>query len=78
MKRQLIDDFDKLMEYQNILQNNLLKEAQVDKKLELLTIINQLTAGPKNIVQKEMIIIEATQRGLSEAEIDKQIEQLKK
>ena len=48
-------DFDKLMEYQNLMQQRLRTEQQIDKKIELLTIINHLTMGPKNIVQKESI-----------------------
>ncbi len=69
-------DFDKLMEYQNLLQQRLRKEQQVDKKIELLTIINHLTMGPKNIVQKEQIMIEAVSRGFSESEVDKLLDQL--
>jgi hypothetical protein len=63
-------DFKKLMEYQNMMQQRLRTEQQVDKKIELLTIINHLTIGPRNIVQKEQIMIEATSRGFSEKEVD--------
>ena len=69
-------DFDKLMEYQNLLQQRSRKEQQVDKKIELLTIINHLTMGPKNIVQKEQIMIEAVSRGFSEVEVDNLLDQL--
>lgn len=63
-------DFHKLKEYQAMIQTNLRKEQQLDRKIELLTLINQLTVGPKNLVQKEQIIIEAQSRGFSEEEID--------
>jgi len=63
-------DFEKLMEYQLTLQKRLRAEQKVDRKLELLSLINQLTAGPGNIVQKEHILIEATERGFSENEIE--------
>jgi DNA replicative helicase MCM subunit Mcm2 (Cdc46/Mcm family) len=69
-------DFDKLMEYQNMLQQRLRKEQQIDRKIELLSIINQLTFGPKNIVQKENIIIEAQSRGFSEDEIEDLLQKL--
>lgn len=69
-------DFDKLMEYQNLLQQRLRTEQQIDKKIELLSIVNQLTMGPKNIVQKEQIMIEAVSRGFTEDEVDKLLDQL--
>jgi len=69
-------DFDKLMEYQNLMQQRLRTEQQVDKKIELLSIVNQLTMGPKNIVQKEQIMVEAVSRGFTEDEVDKLLDQL--
>jgi DNA replicative helicase MCM subunit Mcm2 (Cdc46/Mcm family) len=69
-------EFDKLLEYQNMVHNRLRNEQQMDKKIELLTIINQLTVGPKNIVQKEQIIVEALSRGFTEEEIDKLLDKL--
>ena len=71
-------DFDKLMEYQKMTQQRLRTEQAMDRKIELLTLINQLTRGPKNLVQKELLIVEGTSRGFSESEIDSLIEQLKK
>ena len=64
------------MEYQNMVQNRLRSEQQMDKKIDLLSIINQLTMGPRNIVQKEQIILEAVSRGLSEDEIDDLLDKL--
>ena len=69
-------DFQKLMEYQNMVQNSLRTEQQLDRKIELLSIINQLTIGPKNLVQKEQIIIEAQSRGFSEEEIETLLQKL--
>jgi hypothetical protein len=63
-------DIDRLIAYQNMVQKSLRTEEKLDRKLDLLTIINHLTFGPKNIVQKEMIIIEAQTRGFSENDID--------
>ncbi len=71
-------DFKELQDYQNLIKKQLKKERRVDRKLDLLSIINQLTAGPRNIVQKEMIMIEATARGFTEEEIDNLLEVLKK
>ena len=69
-------DFEKLMEYQNMLQNRLRTEQQTDRKIEMLTIINQLTFGPKNIVQKEQIIVEALSRGFTEGDVHDLIDRL--
>lgn len=69
-------EFDKLMDYQNMVQQRLRQEQQQDRKIDLLSIINQLTQGPKNMVQKEQVIVEATSRGISEEEIHKLIQKL--
>ncbi|MBN2423198.1 hypothetical protein JXB41_08300 [Candidatus Woesearchaeota archaeon] len=74
----MVDDFEKLKKYQSFLQKSIIKERQIDKKIELITIINHLTAGPKNLVQKEQIIIEANSRGFSDDEIEKLIQELKR
>jgi len=64
------------MQYQNMIQKRLRTEQQLDKKIDLLSIINQLTMGPKNIVQKEQIIVEAVSRGFTEKEVDELIDKL--
>jgi len=69
-------DFKKLMEYQSMLQKRLRKEQQVDKKIELLSIVNHLTSGPRNIVQKEQVIVEATSRGFTADEVDIYLDRL--
>ena len=61
-------DFNNLMEYQKMLQKRLKKEQQRDKKIELISIINQLTSGPKNMVQMEQILVEANSRGFTSDE----------
>lgn len=72
-------EFDNLMEYQKMLRNRLRTEQQTDKKIELLSIINQLTSGPRNMVQIEQVLIEASSQGFSNDEtrdlIDKLIEE---
>jgi hypothetical protein len=69
-------DVDKLIAYQNMLQKSLRSEQQLDKKIELMTIINNLTFGPKNIVQKEQIMVAAVSHGFNEAEADKLLHEL--
>ena len=70
-------DFKNLIEYQNFMQGQLKKEQLEEKKIEFLSIINQLTIGPKNLVQKEQILIEAQERGFSEKEVDSLLKILK-
>jgi DNA replicative helicase MCM subunit Mcm2 (Cdc46/Mcm family) len=62
-------EFDKLMNYQKMVQERLRQEQQQDKKIDLLSIINQLTQGPKNMVQKEQVLVEAASRGIPEEEV---------
>jgi DNA replicative helicase MCM subunit Mcm2 (Cdc46/Mcm family) len=69
-------DVDKLIAYQNMLHKALRSEQQLDKKIELMTIINNLTFGPKNIVQKEQIMVEAISHGFNEIEADKILHEL--
>ncbi|MBN1503127.1 hypothetical protein JW930_06280 [Candidatus Woesearchaeota archaeon] len=69
-------DFDELIKYQRFLQKALKKEQRLDNKIELLSIINRLTAGPRNIVQKEQIMIEAVAAGFREEDVEKLLEQL--
>ncbi|NTV23130.1 MAG: hypothetical protein HGA85_02005 [Nanoarchaeota archaeon] len=69
-------DFNRLVSYQNMLQKSLRKEQSEDRKIDFLTIINQLTFGPKNIVQKEEILLEAQVQGFTEKEVDSLISEL--
>ena len=69
-------DFNNMMEYQNMVMKRLRKEQQTDKKIELLSIINQLTSGPRNMVQTEQILIEANARGFTNEETEKLLDKL--
>ncbi len=62
-------DFDNLKDYQNLVRKSVIGERRLDRKIDLMTIINMLTAGPKEMVQKEHIIVEATSRGFREEEV---------
>lgn len=69
-------DIKSLIEYQNMLQQKIRQEQKTDRKIEILSIINQLTSGPNERVQKEQLIIEASQQGFSEKEIDEHLKRL--
>lgn len=69
-------DFKSLIEYQNMLQQKLRQEQKTDRKIEFLSLINQLTSGPRNLVQKEQVLVEAKERGFTETEAQELIDKL--
>ena len=69
-------DFDRLMEYQNMMQQRLRQEQKMSRKIDLLNVINQLTVGPKGTVQTEQVILEGRNRGFDEDEIERMIDEL--
>ena len=69
-------DFKSLIEYQNMLQQKLRQEQKTDRKIEFLSLINQLTSGPRNLVQKEQVLVEAKERGFTEVEAQELIDKL--
>ncbi len=69
-------DVNELLAYQNMLQKTLKKEEQTDRKIDFLSIINQLTYGPKNLVQKEQVMVEALSHGFTEKEADRLLHEL--
>lgn len=69
-------DIKSLIEYQNMLQQKIRQEQKVDRKIDLLSIINQLTSGPNERVQKEQLFIEAVAQGFSEKEIEEHLKKL--
>lgn len=73
-----MDNFNELMKIQNQIQKGLLREQELDNKISVLSLINELTSGPKETVQKESLIIEASNKGISEEDLNKEIEKLEK
>lgn len=69
-------DVNELLAQQNMLQKTLRKEELTDRKIDFLTIINQLTFGPKNLVQKEQVMVEALAHGFTEKEADRLLHEL--
>ena len=59
-----------------MVRSRLRNEQQTDRKIELLSIINQLTSGPKNMVQVEQILVEARSQGYSNDEIHELLDKL--
>jgi hypothetical protein len=69
-------NFDELMRLQHQIQRGLLREQRTDLKIEVISIINVLTSGRKETVQKEAVFIEANHRGFDHDEVGTLIEEL--
>jgi DNA replicative helicase MCM subunit Mcm2 (Cdc46/Mcm family) len=70
-------DFDDVMRLQKQLQSSMIDEFELDSKIKILTIFDEVATGKKK-VQTEKLLVEAENQGLSELEIMSTIEKLKK
>lgn len=68
--------FEELMRVQHQIQKGLLREQRTDLKIEVISIINVLTSGRKETVQKEAVFIESANRGFNHDEVANLIEEL--
>ncbi len=59
-------DFDEIVRIQNLMASSIANENEVNNKLKIIDIINQLT-GKKKYVQVEEVIIEASYQSISES-----------
>jgi DNA replicative helicase MCM subunit Mcm2 (Cdc46/Mcm family) len=73
-----MDNFNELLKIQNQIRAGLKREEAMDNKIKVLSIINELTSGPKETMQKELLIIETNNRGISEQDVEKILIQLEK
>jgi DNA replicative helicase MCM subunit Mcm2 (Cdc46/Mcm family) len=70
-------DFDKLMDIQRMTASRIRQESEVDDKIKVLDIINEITAVKGKKVLVEEVIIEAGLQGLAESEVMRTIDALK-
>ncbi|MBU0471746.1 MAG: hypothetical protein KKF89_02545 [Nanoarchaeota archaeon] len=70
-------DFDRLMEIQRMTASSIRRESEVDNKIKILDILNELTATKGKKVQVEEVIIEAGVQGLGESEVLSTLDSLK-
>ncbi|GIU68795.1 MAG: hypothetical protein KatS3mg002_0031 [Candidatus Woesearchaeota archaeon] len=75
----VLDDteFDEVMRLQKQLASSMMNDFELDTKIKLLTIFDEVV-GKKKKVQTEQIISEAESRGMTEMEITATIEKLKR
>ncbi len=71
-------DFDELLKIQRRMLSMLSKETETDLKIDILTIIERLTTGKNKRIQKEAVILEAEQQGISGEDVLNIIEELKR
>ncbi|MBC8494949.1 hypothetical protein H8D36_02235 [archaeon] len=62
-------DFDKLMEIQRMTASRIRQESEVDNKIKILDILNDLTTRPGKKIQVEAVILEGAAQGLAESEV---------
>jgi hypothetical protein len=62
-------EFQELMRYQSMLSRQVVQEAKTDRKIKVLTIINQLSASGKKKLQTAAVLHEAEHQGMQEADI---------
>lgn len=70
-------DFDDVMKLQRQMASSVVNDFELDSKIKILTIFDELV-GKKSKIQTEKLIIEAENRGMSEKEIINTIDKLKK
>lgn len=75
----VLDDteFDDVVRLQRQLNASMLDEFELDSKIKILSIIDEV-AGSKKMVHTEKIILEAGHQGMSEFEATSVLEKLKK
>ncbi len=68
--------FEELLRIQNRMASLVAREAEVDIKIKILTVIDDITGNKKKKIQVEHVVIEAKNQGLSEREAVNTIEKL--
>jgi len=68
--------FEELLRIQNRMASLVSQEAEVDTKIKILTVIDDITGHKKKKVQVEHVVIEARNQGMSESEAANTIEKL--
>jgi len=70
-------EFDDVMRLQKQLASSMLDDFELDSKIKVLTIFDELV-GNKKKIQTEKLLIEAEHHGMGEFEITSVIEKLKR
>lgn len=68
--------FEELLRIQNRMASLVSQEAEVDTKIKVLSLIDDITGHKKKKVQVEHVIIEAHHQGMTESEVTSTIDKL--
>jgi len=71
-------EFDELMRIQRFMASRVAQESEMDAKIKLLELINQMQTDKKGRISKEKLLVEAEMNGLSENEVLRLLEELKR
>lgn len=72
------EEFEDLMEIQRMMASKLAEEEEVDKKVDVLNLIRNMTDNGDKDIQTESIIVRCTQKGMSEQQILDILDELEK
>lgn len=64
-----MSEFNNLLDIQRNMASRLSHEMHMNQTVELMSLIQQLVTDPLGRIQKELVIVEAMQHGMSESEV---------
>lgn len=70
------NDFQEIMRMQQMMSRRIMNEQTVDRKVDILSIINDITNGTKKTIQVESVVIEAISQGIDEKDATNVLDQL--
>lgn len=71
-----MDDFNSLVDIQRNIAQRLSREVQIDRTIDLLSIIQEIVPDKSGRIQKEAVILEAQNRGISEEDCERLLVEL--
>jgi DNA replicative helicase MCM subunit Mcm2 (Cdc46/Mcm family) len=71
-------EFDDVVRLQKQLASSMLDDFELDSKIKILTIIDEIAGPGRKKIHTEKLLIEAENRGMSEFEVTSIIEKLKR
>jgi DNA replicative helicase MCM subunit Mcm2 (Cdc46/Mcm family) len=69
-------DFQEIMRMQQMMSQRIMREQTVNRKVDVLTIINDMAKGSKKQLQVESIVIEAGYNGIEENDVMRILDEL--
>ena len=70
-------EFEQLLRYQRQMASAIINDAEIDTKIKILNLIDDMTKGKRKKIQMEQLLIEGQLEGISERDIRETLEKLK-